>query len=456
MRYIFFAVLTLLALSRAEAQVINEISYSPTSKQWVEIYNNTDAVLDLALYKILDSGASVNGHGITAVSGGLIPAHDYGVLVISSNTSAVSATYLYKASLGIKTTGDTIVLKKGTSVIDTTTFSDGVVTSGNSLQKQVDGTWVAALPTPGGVNTAPPAPPIDAGSGTASTTTATTTESADTSTQATPAIVSSHYSFVPISNFEPGASYKVSAGRNRLGFVGLPLAFKATTNTNDPNSTYFWNFGDGSTATGRDPQHIYGFPGRYIVVLNSELMGSVAVSRVTVNVVEPEVFITEVTPSHVSITNKSKYEVNLYGWHLASLKGYFEFPLDTIIGPGETVTFPGGVTKLYPANQDSIALMKKDESLNINASLASAREPQVIPAIGMNPDKQKQIDDLTMQLSHAEKVLSDMLSGPSSASIASIGSSTDNRLQTAAAGESLPTSNSHEWLSTMKHFFGLR
>jgi len=67
------------------------------------------------------------------------------------------------------------------------------------------------------------------------------------------------------------ASSQLALGRDRLGLVGVPLAFKALSNTLDPIPPDFWNFGDGSTGRGRDVEHVYVLPGKYVVVLDATL-----------------------------------------------------------------------------------------------------------------------------------------------------------------------------------------
>ena len=74
-------------LARAEV-IINEIMYNPKTSSWVEIYNNTDATINLESYKILDAGANKEGHGITFSSGSNpVPAHTYAILATNSAIS---------------------------------------------------------------------------------------------------------------------------------------------------------------------------------------------------------------------------------------------------------------------------------------------------------------------------------------------------------------------------------
>lgn len=429
----YLLLIYVLVVSVAHAQVLSEISASPISKQWIEIYNNTSADIDLTQYKILDNGASVNGHSISAVSNdNMLPAGAYGV--IAKDPTSVSATYIFKSSLGIKTTGDTVTLKTGSTVADTLALPDGSSSSGNTYQKSDTG-WSLAASTPGAQNAVQTL--TDSGSSnTNSTTTATATQLAPT-----PGPVSSHYSFVPLSD-TISAKFSVNIGRDRLGYIGVPLVFKAVANTDDPNASYFWTLGDGTGEDGRDVVHTYLYAGTYTIVLNAELLDNHAVSRANVTIIRPEISVTYAGPEYAAVTNNSKYEINLFGWRLEWNKHVFVFPQDTIIGAGNTVNFSSLVTKLYPNTLAEVALLRDTEDL-----------PAVAPVrdVPFDTEKQKQIDALTLQLSHAEKQLADLLAASSTEHADPAPQSS----QTASAAAALPQEPS-SWLATLKHFFRLK
>jgi PKD repeat protein len=118
---------------------------------------------------------------------------------------------------------------------------------------------------------------------------------------------------------------------------------------------YFWNFGDGSEATGERVSHTYVFPGEYQVVLNGYSgLGREAVSRTTVKVTEPAISITEVNLNngYVSLKNLSTYETNLFGWNLGCGVTAFAFPRDTIIVAGGEIKIPLAFTKCSASSTD--------------------------------------------------------------------------------------------------------
>jgi hypothetical protein len=443
----------------ARAQVINEIFYSPTSKQWVEIYNSTEGDIDLSQYKILDGGAAVNGHSISAAQTGgstILPSHEYGV--VAKDVGSISSTYIFKSSLGIKTAGDTISIKKGSSVVDTAQFSDNATASGESLQK-FDAGWSVSIPTPGSVNVLQ----IDDGnSDTESTSTATTTESnttAQNSNTNTSVTWSSHYSFVSAQN-DTTVKLTVSAGRERLTTTGEPLHFKAVLNTNDPNTNYEWNFGDGSIGKGKDIDHAYLLAGDYVVVLNATLFDNEAVSRTKVKVVKPEISIDEVTKEYVSVKNNSKYEINLYGWQLEGESNNFPFPKDTIIAPVSVVKFP-----LSNIGLDAVGLVKisrfsdKKEVTTINAEDIGLKGTKVQADAAQIQAISERLFALNKQLAEMAKEQTTLPiktdKGKSLPSVANTASAINAILGTTTAAEhsTVTPIRSQSWYEVVKKFF---
>ncbi len=148
----------------------------------------------------------------------------------------------------------------------------------------------------------------------------------------------------------------------------MPLAFKAITDTNDLNTSYFWSFGDGAKSEGKVVSHSYQYPGTYILVLNVKLFEYEAVSRATIKIVEPEVSINNATQDFVELKNKSQFEMNLYGFRLRDGTKIFEFPIDTIVGANSSVIFPKVVTKLDPISKADIKLETKNDPVNIDST----------------------------------------------------------------------------------------
>lgn len=203
-----------------------------------------------------------------------------------------------------------------------------------------------------------------------STTTATTTEqttTTNTSTDSNPSSnssnssnqpVSVHYSSGSLSTKKPQINISLSAGRDRLGSVGSPLSFKAETNLNYIKNTSFkWNFGDGSEGYGENVTRAYEYPGEYVVILNASLPDGQAISRVNVKIVEGELLVASADKDKIEIKNNSTYEVSLFGRALVALGNSFVFPQDTVIKPGQSIFFSSKITNLRPLNRNQVSIM---------------------------------------------------------------------------------------------------
>src|SRR3989344_8522550 len=251
---------------------INEIMYSPTSKQWVDIYNDSSDTIDLTKYKILDAGASVNGHGISLCSGSLSP-QSYAIIAkVPEDFSNVTFT-LCKSALGIKsTTDDTVILKLDSNEVDTVLVAEGSATGGNSLQF-FNGSWISATPTPGALNQEATVTETNDESNNTNDQDADTGGDENTSTSS-PGTSSSKSSSSSSSQkiVEPQTKVKILA--SKVAFIGLPFELYgevSRTGGEKLNSgKYFWNFGDGNSAETNDLKkfpYTYFYEGEYVISL---------------------------------------------------------------------------------------------------------------------------------------------------------------------------------------------
>jgi hypothetical protein len=282
----------------------------------------------------------------------------------------------------------------------------------------------------------------------------TATSSSDTTTTtniATPSatadtIISTHYSYLPLSDFEAQQTLSVSAGRDRLAVVGNPLQFQAEASLSDDTVNYTWTFGDGTTGTGKLTKHIYAYPGTYAVVLNASLPDANAVSRTTVTVVDPKLEVVEANNQYIKIKNDASQEINLYGWEIISEGKGFTFPMDTIILAGQSVCFPNNVTGLSSigatdaqvlpiASLSSVVPVASTASSSAVAIMQNKRAVMYQELLGLK----QEADNLAISQTHNEQPVVAQISSTSSA-------------ETAAPIEAV-TSASGGWLNTLKHFF---
>ena len=336
-RYIFFALLAAAMPFFAHAQVVvNEVMYNPagsdSGREWVELYNQGGSDVTLVggtvhgSWRIADS----SNHTLTDPSGGVgrgslvIPAGGY--LVVASDPSEfisgeyVGGTYsVIKSSISLGNSGSTVSLIDGTGT-NVNGFSyantQGANDDGASLQRQADGSWIAALPTPGAANSSsvfvPPV--IDSGSSQSNT------SSSTSATQTAPAAVSS---YVP----PPTPDLYADAGADRTVIVGADAEFNASAydkaqNILDPSTVRFnWNFGDGSTAEGESVLHHYEYPGKYALVLNIALNKNAATDEMTVTAEPAKLTFSALGDGGVEIDNLAGRDLDLSGWLVRAASG---------------------------------------------------------------------------------------------------------------------------------------
>lgn len=124
-------------------------------------------------------------------------------------------------------------------------------------------------------------------------------------------------------------------GGDRLTTPGSPITFQAFIKKNSASNSavsFDWSFGDGSVGSGALVNHIYKYPGDYVVVLNAKAGNNFSTSRAKVRVVEPNISIKK-EDGYIEIQNNSAYEVNLFNWKIVSGGMGFVFQPDTIVLP---------------------------------------------------------------------------------------------------------------------------
>jgi competence ComEA-like helix-hairpin-helix protein len=190
---------------------------------------------------------------------------------------------------------------------------------------------------------------------------------------------SAHYSSNSLS-IKKEVIRELSAGRNRLGSVGSPLEFRAIMDLPRTRlESLRWNFGDGSEGYGEVVSHAYKYPGEYVVVLNWGSPDGVAVSRANVKIIEPEISITLATPERIELKNNSGYEVNMFGRAIVSGREVFIFPQDTIIRPGQGISFSSKITNLSPSSVSEVAMLVLGDmkQANIPAKIEEQRAERI-------------------------------------------------------------------------------
>ena len=192
---------------------------------------------------------------------------------------------------------------------------------------------------------------------------------------------SAHYSSAPLSALSATTTLSVTAGRDRLGSVSSPLEFRAETNLSHLRNMIFkWNFGDGSIGYGEAVRHTYTYPGDYVVVLNLSGLEGKAVSRLNVKIVEPRISTTYIGPDRVELKNDSSYEINLFGRTINAYGKTFVFEEDTIIKPGQNISFSSEVTGLRPSQMEALPAPQIASTIITSPTITSFVRTPVVPS----------------------------------------------------------------------------
>jgi len=352
---------SLFKFSLAEAGVIiNEIKYSPSTKQWVEIYNDGDSIVDLTQYKILDAGAAVNGHGISLCSKQLSP-HSYAIIAKVPEDFSGSAFTLCKSPLGIKSTADdTVELKTGSDSMDIVSISEGSATNGNSLQL-INNSWSGATPTPGAANQ----------NSSSSNNEEEISDNSDdedeedsaTTSETTPKLQKPKVQIISPKIVHLGVPFTIEG--KGTGTLGEKLT----------RGRYYWNFDDGdfrevkATITEKFT-HTYFYPGDYAITLlyYPDVFTDVpdATAEVMIKALEPKILISRVGEANdffIELTNSTGHNANISGWILASDYRVFIFPKNTVLSSSRKMIISPKVSGFSIEDKSSLKLMTPEREM---------------------------------------------------------------------------------------------
>lgn len=320
-----------------EAQVlISEIAWMGTetsaNDEWIELHNNGETVA-------LDGWTISDGVNLHITLAGTAGAGQYVVLERTDDDSAPGTAFLmYTGALA--NTGSTLTLRNASgSVVDTVVGGeDWSLIGGDNATKDTpqrrNGTWVTAVPTPGNGNLSAVA--------TAETDENTSASGIQTSSGSSGAVVKKTPATKSLLYIDPRIP-KGSIEAFAEGLVNQPVTFAAAAtgvSRSIINSMeYTWNFGDLTTATGKDVQHTYQAPGRYQVVVEGSYgdYTMVAVHEIEIKAVTLQLVRKGDT---IELTNTAPYTIEVSGYTLRTEGGSLRLPPHSYILAGETVTIP--------------------------------------------------------------------------------------------------------------------
>ncbi len=230
-------------------------------------------------------------------------------------------------------------------------------------------------------------------------------------------VISTHSSQVPLSQSVKVPELEVSAGRNRLVLVGVPVDFEAeiTKGELQNRGDFEWSFGDGTADRGSTVSKSYDYPGEYVVVLNAENDKIKAIARTKVTVVPAEISL-KLESDGVRLVNESRYEINVGGFSVVSENTKYVLPRDTIIlsgsglflspkilgftvGSGVSLLSPGGDTVFEAgvAESQNLTLEElskaQEELARLQSLLFSMTTPQSPPRVNTQVVTVSEVDN---------------------------------------------------------------
>jgi hypothetical protein len=344
---------------------ISEIMYdlkegSDTDREWIEVYNNTNAPIDFSNWKFFEDKTN---HNLKLIQGEKnIPAQGYAIIVQNSDEfkkdwPKFDGT-IFDSTFLLNNDGETIGLRDDNlNTIGKDIFyqkSQGGAGDGNSLQK-ISSVWSGTKPTPGSANE------INSASSESSTNSSPSSSTTSSSGGGGGAIYSTdnnkNPSLTPKHNIPEKPRIKAKIISQKSVIVGVPINLKLEITGYSgeilTQGKFYWNLGDGMSKEylkNEDIQYTYENPGQYIISfeysLNYYKDEPDTTAEFIINVLEPKILISSISlDGSVTIQNNGEDQINLSNWILKSNENEFVFPKNSIILAGKKIIFPSKVTK---------------------------------------------------------------------------------------------------------------
>ena len=175
----------------------------------------------------------------------------------------------------------------------------------------------------------------------------------------------------------PNRPPMAEAGTDIVALVNQEISFDASNSLDLDNDKliFFWNFGDGATDTEKISNHIYLYPGQYIVSLLISDGEFSDLDIITVNIYSQSIIISEFSNEWIEIFNQSDQVANLTNWQLKNQKASsspFLFPANSLMAPNQFLVLRQEITKIELDNDsDQIQLIYPDGSIGTEVSYLS-------------------------------------------------------------------------------------
>jgi len=354
----FLLCLLLLLPSGANAAVsISEVAWMGSSDsanhEWIELHNDGETT-DVSGWVLRD------GMNLEIELSGTIPENTYAVLERTSEASAPGTAFLVYTG-ALVNTGATLRLEDGDgSLVDQVPGGEnwenigGDNTTKETAQYTESG-WKTAPATPGSglvwSDDAPEEPAELPEVNESESTKNVVAKKQSGSSESVRLIV-------------PDVTLKLSVDAQTIGYVHQPISF-----TVEPSGigdsligslVYQWNFGDGLVSTEKDTQHVFDYPGTYVVTIHAAYKRQEQVARHEITILPVKISLTTNRAGDVQVNNDSPYEIDVSGYRLRGERA-FTFPPYSILLPNQTITIPK--SRLGKTEERMVALYDTETAL---------------------------------------------------------------------------------------------
>ncbi|MEN9920433.1 MAG: hypothetical protein RL538_326 [Candidatus Parcubacteria bacterium] len=343
--------LFLVPLSSKAAVLVSEVAWmgstASANHEWIELYNNGSAPVDIAGWTLSD------GMNLQIPLTGTIPVGSYVVLERTSDDSVSGTAFLIYTG-ALVNTGATLTLTRADGGLEDQVAGgeNWQSVGGDNVTKETaqytTAGWVTGAPTPGAAN-----------SGVVKTDEEEeeVVDEEETKEESAPTKKSSGNSSETVRLILTDSVLALTIDAQKVGYVNQPITFEVQSSgvgkTIESSLVYQWNFGDGVVKFGKEPTYQFLYPGKYIVTVYGAFKRQEQLARHEITILPVAVSITRNDKGDVQINNDSPYEIDISGYRVRAEKS-FTFPEYSIVLPNQTVTLArskvgSGTVRVYDA-----------------------------------------------------------------------------------------------------------
>lgn len=390
MRFILLGLFFLLPCFANAAVSVSELAWMGSvvsaNHEWIELHND-GAAIDVTGWILTD------GMNLEIELEGVVPANSYIVLERTSDASAPGTAFLIYTGALVNTGATLRLMREDGSLVDQVPGGeDWVNVGGDNVTKETaqytTNGWKTAPSTPGAAllwnEDMEEAEPSDSQGKTENVSIKRRSSSGET-----------------VRLTLPGITLALVVTAQKVGYVHQPISFTVEPSgigDNLINSLeYQWNFGDGFVSTEKDAEHIFLYPGTYVVTVYGGFKRQEQVERHEITILPVKVSLTTSREGDVQINNDSPYELDISGYYLRGDEA-FTFPPYSILLPNQTITIPkkklgsvrGKMVALYDTETAMVSSITPDHLSKV--ALAGELDTSSVPQVSLTT----QTDDLVI------------------------------------------------------------